>query len=69
MRDNEHDMIRRAVQARTARRQLAEIKLAAEEGQALPVRIVAQHDWSRKQAAAAILTANAVVQVLVRVFL
>lgn len=70
---HEGEMIRRAAHARAQRRaareQLLAIKAAAEDAQALPVKVVAQHDWTRKQAALVIAALNAAVQVLVRVFL
>lgn len=42
---------------------------AIRDRRAVPVRVVAQHDWSRRRAALTILAANAVVQLAVNLLL
>lgn len=70
MTPQEEDLIRRAVAARARRRAAREQLLAIKDTyEAVPVRITAQHDWSRAKAALVVAGANAAVQVLVRVFL
>lgn len=63
----EGELVRKAISAR-AQRRAAEVRLrAAADAQGVPVRVVAQHDWSRRRAALAVAAANAAVQVLIRV--
>lgn len=66
---HEPELIRRAVQARAQRAAARSQLLAAAELEGVPVRVVAQHDWSRRRAALAVAAANVLTQVLVRVLL